>query len=107
MKGKTAILSDADSALAFRAAGVDAYGATPETAADALKKLARGYRVIFVTEELYEGLTTLVRRYDSAPYPIVLPLPSGAGSKGLGMKGLKESGERALGADILFQKEEK
>lgn len=107
MKGKIAIMGDADSALSFKAAGVDAFGATPESAADTLKKLARSYQVIFVTEELAAGLTELIRRYDSAPYPVVLPVPSKDGASGLGMRMLRESGERALGVDILFSREDK
>ena len=53
MQGKMAIIGDSDSILAFKAGGVDAYGATDAIMAkETLKKLAKEYEVIFITDDL-------------------------------------------------------
>ena len=53
MTDKMAILGEGDSVLAFKASGVDAYYASDrEQAKDILRKLAKEYAVIFITEAL-------------------------------------------------------
>ena len=51
MTGKIAIIGDGDSITVFKAAGVAAFAAEDETKArDALRKAAKEYRIIFLTE---------------------------------------------------------
>lgn len=105
MKGKLAIVGDGDSIMVFKAAGVATFPAEDEKAArEALRKAAQEYSVIFLTEELARSLSDFLKRFDEAPYPVVLPIPSGKGSTGYGDELLKTAMERALGVDILFQK---
>ena len=53
MTDRMAILGEGDSVLAFKAGGVDAYYASDrEQAKDILRKLAKEYAVIFITEKL-------------------------------------------------------
>ncbi len=102
MKGKMAIIGDGDSVLAFKAGGVEAYGVDHvEKARDLLKKLAKEYSVIFITDVLAKDMDDVIRRYLNAPYPIIIPVPSGAGSNGYGEICLRRETERALGVDIL------
>lgn len=105
MTGKFAIIGDGDSILVFKAAGVDTFPAQDEKKArEVLRKVAQEYQIIFLTEELARPLSDFLKRFDEAPYPVVLTLPSGSGSTGYGEEMLRSAMERALGVDILFQK---
>ncbi len=105
MVGKIAIVGDGDSIMVFKAAGVAAFPAEDEKKArDVLRKVAQEYSVILVTEELSRALGDFLQRFDEAPYPVVLTVPSGKGSTGYGDEMLRSAMERALGVDILFQK---
>ena len=66
-----------------------------------MKKLARTYAVIFITEEIAESIEDIVNRYKARPYPAVIPIPGAQGSDGFGMKGISKNVEKALGTDIL------
>ena len=102
MKGKLAIVGDGDSIMVFQAAGVATFPAQDEKKArEVLRKVASEYQVIFLTEELARPLADFLKRFDEEPYPVVLPIPSGAGSTGYGAELLESAMERALGVDIL------
>lgn len=103
MKGKIAIIGDGDSALVFKAVGVDAYPVTDtEHAGELLKKLAKTYAVIFVTDVIAKQIDEIIKRYVAMPYPIILSVPSKSGSNGYGTECIKQAMEKALGVDILF-----
>jgi V/A-type H+-transporting ATPase subunit F len=103
MTGKTAIVGDGDSITVFKAAGVAAFAAEDESAAkEVLRKIAKDYQIIFLTEELARPLESFLKRFDEELYPVVLSIPSGKGSTGHGKELLKSAMERALGVDILF-----
>jgi V/A-type H+-transporting ATPase subunit F len=103
MKGKMAIIGDGDGVIAFTAGGIDAYPVTsPEKAGETLKKLAKEYSIIFITDVLAEKIDEIISRYVSVPYPIIIPVPSKSGSNGYGMQTLKTAMDKALGVDILF-----
>lgn len=108
MKGKTAIIGRGDGVLAFKAGGVDAYVCDDEAKARAtLKKIAPSYSVIFLTDDLAESLDDLINRMNESAYPIIVPVPGENGSTGYAKTKMKEQMERALGVDILFQREER
>lgn len=101
---KMAVVGDGDSILVFKAAGVDAFGVTDEKKArDVLKSVAKEYSVIFLTEDLAQKLGDFLKRFDEAPYPIVLTIPPKGGSSGYAMEEIRKASERALGVDILFK----
>lgn len=105
MIGKMAIVGNGDGIMVFKAAGVATFPAENEKKArDVLRKIAREYQIIFLTEDLARGLTDFLKRFDEEPYPVVLSIPSGE-SNGYGMEILKNAMERALGVDILFNKD--
>lgn len=105
MTGKTAIVGNGDGIMVFKAAGVDTYPAENEKKArEVLRKIAKEYQIIFLTEDLARPLTEFLQRFDETPYPVVLSIPSGQ-SGGYGMEVLKTAMERALGVDILFNKD--
>lgn len=103
MTGKMAIVGDGDSIMVFKAAGVAAFPAENESKArEVLRRIAKEYQIIFLTEELARPLADFLKRFDEAPYPVVLSVPSKQGSTGYGVETLKSAMERALGVDILF-----
>ena len=103
-----AVCGDKDSVLAFKAIGLDVFCVDDEyQARDTIHALARKYSVIFVTEKVALQAETLSNRYKSRPYPVIVPIPSAEGNKGVGLAGIKANVEKAIGADILFDKENK
>lgn len=107
MKGKMAIIGDGDSVLAFSAVGVDAFPVSDsEQAKNILKRLAKEYRIIFITDVIAKAIDDVVKKYLTSPYPIILSVPSKDGSNGYGMDSLKHAMEKALGVDILFNNED-
>lgn len=106
--GGIAVVGDKDSVLAFKAIGLDVFPVEGEMQArDTVHTLARKYSVIFVTEKVALQIETLIKRYQARPYPVVVPIPSAEGNMGLGLQGIKANVEKAIGADILFDKEDK
>lgn len=103
MEGKIAIVGDGDSITVFKAAGIATFAAENDTKAkEILRKIAKEYKIIFITEELARPLNGFLKRFDEEPYPVILAIPSGNGSTGYGEECLKSAMERALGVDILF-----
>jgi V/A-type H+-transporting ATPase subunit F len=108
MEGKTAIIGNGESVLAFKAGGVDAFTAVDEKdARTLLRRLAKSYKVIFITDDLARPLDDLIRRFNEQAYPIVVPVPSENGVSSYARDKMREETERALGVDILFNREEK
>ncbi|MBQ8322385.1 MAG: hypothetical protein IJX91_00285 [Clostridia bacterium] len=106
MTGKTAIVGNGDGIMVFKAAGVATFPAEDEKQArEILRRIAKEYQIIFLTEDLARPLTEFLKRFDEEPYPVVATVPSGAGSDGYGAEALKSAMERALGVDILFNKD--
>ena len=103
MNGKLAFVGDGDSITVFKAAGVATFPAENEgRARDVLRRIAKDYQIIFITEELARPLTEFLKRFDEQVYPVILSVPSKNGSTGYGTELLKSAMERALGVDILF-----
>ena len=103
MSEKMGVLGDRDSVLCFKAAGLDVFPVTnAETAGHTLHKMAKTYKVIFVTEPVAAQIGEAISRYKAQPYPAIILIPSAKGSTGLGMKNVRRNVEKAIGADILF-----
>lgn len=102
MTGKCAIVGDGDSIMVFKAAGVDSFPARDaKEARELLRKVAREYPVIFLTEELAKDLGDFLKRFDEEAYPVVLTIPSKNGSTGYGAEEIRRASERALGVDLF------
>lgn len=105
MEGKMAIVGSGDGIMLFQAAGVKPFpAANAKEAREQLRRAAQEYSVILLTEEYARDLGDLLKRFDEAPFPVVLPIPSGDGESGYGEELLKDVMKRALGVDILYQK---
>ena len=42
-----------------------------------------------------------IEKYKTEPFPAIIPIPNRFGTNGLGMKGIQDNIEKAIGADIL------
>ncbi|MDE6550920.1 MAG: V-type ATP synthase subunit F [Clostridia bacterium] len=104
---KIAVIGDKDIVLAFKAVGMDVYpSSSAAQSADTLKSIANKYSIVFITEDLARDNNQLIERYKSRTYPAVIPIPPPSGSTGYGMEGIRADVERAVGTDILFNKED-
>ncbi|MDR1439365.1 MAG: V-type ATP synthase subunit F [Clostridiales bacterium] len=103
---KIGVIGDKDSVLGFKAVGFDVFAAqNSEEAAKILKeKAGLGYAVIYITEQAAAGAIDAIDAYKESKLPAIIPIPGNAGALGLGMASVKKSVERAVGADILFDK---
>lgn len=100
---KIAVIGDKDSVLGFKAVGLDVIFTDHLVLEDLINDLAKKeYVVIFVTEEVFIKIHDVVSNYHDEIMPAIIPIPSNKGSKGIGMKNIKDAAEKAIGADILF-----
>lgn len=104
---KIAVMGDRESILGFMALGFSVFAVTEkEEAEKTLKGLAcQDYAVIYITEAVMEKIQDTVDLYRDATLPAIIPIPGKEGSLGIGMRNVKHSVERAVGADILFREE--
>lgn len=102
-KYKIAVLGDQDSVLGFKALGLDVHPAeTVDEARTVLHRLAKeNTAIVYLTEQLAEGLEPEIARYKDDLTPAIILIPGKSGSLGIGMANVKKSVERAVGADIL------
>lgn len=104
MLGKTAIVGNGDGIMVFKASGVSTFPAEDDKRArEIIRKIAKDFQVIFITEDLAKNLSVFLKRFDEEPYPVIVSIPASTGSEGYGMDVLKTAMERALGVDILFK----
>jgi V/A-type H+/Na+-transporting ATPase subunit F len=101
---KIGVIGDRDSILGFKAIGVDVFPQTDgEKASRLLHQLVKDqYAVLFVTEELAAQMDEAIERYRAKAFPTIIMIPGNQGSTGVGIQGIKDCVERAVGADILF-----
>ena len=102
LNDKIAVIGDKDSILAFKAIGAEVFPVRNSfDASETLKKLARTYPIIFITEDIAQQINETVERYKARPYPAVIPIPGSSGTNGYGMIGISRNVEKAIGTDIL------
>ena len=102
---KIAVMGDKDSILGFKAIGFDICpaGEKEETASLLESLVADGYALIYVTEDIASDIMDEISKYRSSYFPAIILIPGSTGSLGIGKRFVKESIEKAVGADILAQ----
>ncbi|MEG2678049.1 MAG: V-type ATP synthase subunit F, partial [Oscillospiraceae bacterium] len=71
-----------------------------------VNRLAReGAAVIYITEQAMIKIPDTVEKFKTQPFPAIIPIPNAEGNLGIGMRGISENIEKAIGADILFEEE--
>ena len=101
---KIGVVGDSDSIIGFKTLGIDVYPAVGDEVNRVINRLATsGYAIIFVTEQAAEAAAETLDRYKTSPFPAIIPIPGNRGTTGLGMRGIRENVEKAIGADIIFK----
>ena len=108
VQNKIAVVGDKDAVLGFKAVGVEVFDATTAEQANKLvKELSKqNYAVVFLAESLAEQIPETLAKLKTQPFPAVVPIPTNGQSSGFGMAGIKADVEKAIGVDILFNKED-
>ncbi len=101
-------VGERDVVTAFRAIGMRALPAhSAEGVARAVHTLVKeGIPVIFITENAARIAPETLQKYQSDPNVALIPIPGSRGTDGFGMQRVKANGEKAIGADILFNNEQ-
>lgn len=100
---KIGVVGDKDSVLAFKAIGIDVFPVIEsDEARKTIDRMAREkYAVIFVTEQVAEGIHETIERYNRETLPAIILIPSNQGTLGIGMKRINDNVEKAVGVNIL------
>lgn len=91
--------------MGFKALGLDVFPVeNVEDARRKLKAITSGesdYAILYVEENLAEGLKHEINKFKDAPTPAIILIPGRDGSLGLGQMALQQAVERAVGTNIL------
>jgi V/A-type H+-transporting ATPase subunit F len=101
---KVAVMGDYDSIYGFAALGLSTFPVeTAEDGQETLKRLAaEEYAVVYMTEALAAGLTNEIEEYRELLKPAIILIPGVSGNTGMGIAQVKQSVEKAVGSDIIF-----
>ena len=103
MSKKIGVVGDKDSVLAFKALGIDVFPVVEyDDAKRTVDKLAMNdYAVIFVTEQVAQGIQETIERYNKKMLPAIILIPSNQGTLNIGMQRISDNVEKAVGVNIL------
>lgn len=103
-----AVIGDKDSILCFRAIGILTFPVsdTREARTVVRKLLQDKVSVIFITEQIAQGIMDLINELARESLPSVVLIPNNQGSLGLGMERIRQTVTKAVGADIFGKGEE-
>jgi len=107
-KGKIAVLGDLGSIMGYRGLGLEVYPVTVETdVQQELRSLIQSddYVVIFLTEQFYERCAAVIDEYRHQFLPAIVSIPSAGEQEGLALQSTQEAVRRAVGFDILSNRE--
>ncbi len=104
---KLAVIGDSESIKGFACLGLDIFVCENDADADDVFKevLGRGYGVIFITEHLAEVTYKQIQKTDTMHSVSVVPIPAVNYNNGIGISRLSAAVEKAVGSDIIFNKE--
>lgn len=99
-----AVMGDKDSIAGFGALGFNTYFTDDENSAKSIFKQLTGgdTAVIYITEKTAAMISEEIEKYEESSVPAVILIPGVSGNTGEGMKAVRESVEKAVGSDIIF-----
>lgn len=100
---KIGVVGDKDSVLAFKALGIDVFSVIEsDEARKTVDTLAKNdYAVIFITEQVAQGIEETIERYNKEVLPAIILIPSNQGTLNIGMQKISDNVEKAVGMNIL------
>lgn len=101
---KIGVIGDKQSIQGFAALDIDVYPARTESnIRRMINTLAKdNYAIIFITEQAASLAAETIEKYNTSPFPAIIPIPGNAGSLGIGQKTIRRNVEKAVGTDIFF-----
>lgn len=101
---KICAIGDYDSICGFGALGIDTFSEVSEKELSKLiTNLANSdYAVILITENAAKNAVDVIDKYKTQKIPAIIPIPSVTGDFNMGMKGLKDAVERAVGSSEMI-----
>ncbi|MEG1528033.1 MAG: V-type ATP synthase subunit F [Clostridia bacterium] len=108
MYERMGVIGQYSSVAGFSAVGVEVFDCNDSsTALQLIRKLTLNeFAVIFIDEALAQQFPDTIEKLKAQPFPIIVPIPLDDSTSSLGMLGIKKDVEKALGVDILFNKED-
>jgi len=102
---KIGVLGGRETVMGFKALGLDTYPVDDlEEARHVFREITREeeqYAIIYVEENLAEGLQVEIDKFKDVPTPAIILIPGRDGSLGMGLQALNSAVERAVGTNIL------
>lgn len=104
---KIGVIGDKQSVQGFKAVGLDVFDCyKADEAKSILRKIAgEDYAIIYIMENFYQEIRETIDEYNEERLPAIIPIPGMNGSLGTGLGNIKKAVEKAVGADILFDKD--
>lgn len=104
---KIAVIGDRESIKGFASLGLDIFPCEDKTAGEKVFKelISKDYGVIYITEQLAALLPREIAKTDKKFKPSVVAIPDISNGKGFGREALRQAVIKAVGSDIIFDKE--
>ena len=107
-EGNIAVIGNLDSILVFKSVGFDVFNVSnPENTRVALNKAISKYNLIFITDNYAKYVEDIIADTQNDAYPTVIVIPSGTEKSDYALGKIAEGVKKALGVDILLDKEKK
>jgi len=92
-----------DAVLLYNAAGFRTFVVRSAAEADKVVFRLSGEKckVILLEEDLYAVMPETLKKYKTAPFPIIMPVPMSSLTKGIGLQKIRENVEKAIGINIF------
>lgn len=101
------VLGDIESIKGFACLGLDIFPCEGKSVGEKAFKelLSKDYGVIYITEQLAALLYKEIAKTDKKFKPSIVAIPDIANGKGFGREALRQAVIKAVGSDIIFDKE--
>jgi len=107
-EGNIAVIGNLDSILIFKSSGFDVFGVSnSDNTRVALNKAISKYNLIFITDNYAKYVEDIITDTQNEEYPAVIVIPSGTEKSNYALGKIAEGVKKALGVDILLDKEKK
>ena len=108
MEKSVAVIGNIDSILIFKSCGFDVIGVdSPEKTRVALNKAIDTYKVIFIVDKYAKTVEDIILDTQNSAYPTVIVIPDGTNKDDYALNKINEGVKKALGVNILLDKEKK
>jgi V/A-type H+-transporting ATPase subunit F len=102
-KIEIAAIGSQDTIVLFNAIGISTYFTSDLQEVDKIifELVNKQCKIIYISEEIYESIPETLEKYKQTAFPIIIPIPTGDESKGVGLAKIKDNVEKAIGIDIF------